>query len=179
MKYRLTSLITHMGSSPNCGHYTAIAQAANGNWYQFDDSYVRSVPPQQAIHSDAYVIIYELDSGNFEKPSSCFNAHYSNNKNNASPLTSMKPSPLSVNSSSNLSKLLSTNSDKTNGIGSSPLTNGNSSSDNQGRPKFLNPFKKAADKLENSNKSAWYSPTPGTSNGINRVATPINVLEKR
>ena len=40
VKYKLVSMITHMGQSVNCGHYTAIALAANGSYYQFDDSSV-------------------------------------------------------------------------------------------------------------------------------------------
>lgn len=40
VKYRLVSMVTHMGHSANCGHYTAIALAANGFYYQFDDSSV-------------------------------------------------------------------------------------------------------------------------------------------
>ena len=33
-KYRLVSLITHVGPSPNCGHYTAIGEAPNGTYYR-------------------------------------------------------------------------------------------------------------------------------------------------
>lgn len=40
VKYRLVSMVTHMGQSINCGHYTAIALAANGSYYQFDDNSV-------------------------------------------------------------------------------------------------------------------------------------------
>jgi ubiquitin carboxyl-terminal hydrolase 36/42 len=39
--YRLVALVTHMGPTVNCGHYTAVAQAPTGNFYQFDDSMVR------------------------------------------------------------------------------------------------------------------------------------------
>lgn len=38
--YKLVALVTHMGPTVNCGHYTAIAQAPSGNFYQFDDSIV-------------------------------------------------------------------------------------------------------------------------------------------
>lgn len=38
----------------------AIAEAANGNMYQFDDSFVRCVSTNTALNSDAYVIIYEM-----------------------------------------------------------------------------------------------------------------------
>lgn len=38
--YKLTSMVTHVGSSVNCGHYTAVAQASAGKYYSFDDSFV-------------------------------------------------------------------------------------------------------------------------------------------
>lgn len=38
--YRLVSLVTHVGQTVGCGHYTAVAQAPSGNFYQFDDSMV-------------------------------------------------------------------------------------------------------------------------------------------
>lgn len=38
--YRLVALVTHMGATVNCGHYTAVAQVSSGNFYQFDDSTV-------------------------------------------------------------------------------------------------------------------------------------------
>lgn len=41
--YRLVALVTHMGPTVSCGHYTAVAQAPSGNFYQFDDSMVRKI----------------------------------------------------------------------------------------------------------------------------------------
>lgn len=41
LTYKLTSMVTHMGSSVNCGHYTAVAQVSSGKYYNFDDSCVR------------------------------------------------------------------------------------------------------------------------------------------
>lgn len=38
--YRLVAMVTHMGPTVNCGHYTAVAQAASGQFYQYDDSMV-------------------------------------------------------------------------------------------------------------------------------------------
>lgn len=68
LRYRFVALVTHLGSSPNCGHYTAIAQAANGNFYQFDDSLVHQVSLTNALNNDAYVIIYELDNKSKKSP---------------------------------------------------------------------------------------------------------------
>lgn len=57
----MVALVTHMGQSPNCGHYTAIAEGANGMYYQFDDQFVYQVSQTSALNNDAYVIIYEMD----------------------------------------------------------------------------------------------------------------------
>lgn len=38
--YKLMSMVTHVGTSVNCGHYTAVAQVSNGQYYCFDDSCV-------------------------------------------------------------------------------------------------------------------------------------------
>lgn len=40
LTYKLTSMVTHMGPSVNCGHYTAVAQVSTGQYYSFDDSCV-------------------------------------------------------------------------------------------------------------------------------------------
>ena len=34
VNYKLVAMITHVGPSPNCGHYTAIGEAAGGQFYQ-------------------------------------------------------------------------------------------------------------------------------------------------
>ncbi len=53
LTYRLVSMITHVGPSPNCGHYTAIGQAGSsdgGQFFQFDDSSVRPIPMGQVCN---------------------------------------------------------------------------------------------------------------------------------
>lgn len=50
--YRLVSLVTHVGQTVGCGHYTAVAQAPTGNFYQFDDSMV-----SVCIYKNKYVYI--------------------------------------------------------------------------------------------------------------------------
>jgi len=59
-RYRLVSLITHVGPSPNCGHYTAIGEAPNGTYYRFDDSSVNTTSVQNVLNTSAYVIFYEM-----------------------------------------------------------------------------------------------------------------------
>lgn len=58
--YRMVSMITHVGPSPNCGHYTAIGEAVNGQFFQFDDSSVRPIPTEQALNTASYVVFYEM-----------------------------------------------------------------------------------------------------------------------
>ncbi|GLH14471.1 Ubiquitin carboxyl-terminal hydrolase 36, partial [Gryllus bimaculatus] len=61
LTYRLVSMVTHMGTSVHCGHYTAIAQTSTGHFYQFDDSAVRPISLNAALETNAYIIIYELE----------------------------------------------------------------------------------------------------------------------
>lgn len=56
------SLVTHLGPSQNCGHYTAIGQAPNGNYYQFDDSCVRPLPLSAVLGTNAYIMFFEKDN---------------------------------------------------------------------------------------------------------------------
>ena len=58
--YVLRSMITHVGPSPNCGHYTAIGEAAGGQFFQFDDAYVKPIALQQVLSTASYVVFYEM-----------------------------------------------------------------------------------------------------------------------
>ena len=60
VQYTLRSMITHIGPSPNCGHYTAIGEANNGQFYQFDDASVRPIQQQQVLRTASYVVFYEM-----------------------------------------------------------------------------------------------------------------------
>ena len=60
LRYKLVSMITHVGPSPNCGHYTAIGEAGAGHLYQFDDSSVRQISQGQALNTASYVVFYEM-----------------------------------------------------------------------------------------------------------------------
>merc|ERR550519_1664356 len=60
VNYKLVSMITHVGPSPNCGHYTAIGEASNGTFFRFDDSSVHPTSVQNALNTSAYVIFYEM-----------------------------------------------------------------------------------------------------------------------
>lgn len=54
-------MVTHLGPSQNCGHYTAIGQAPNSNYYQFDDSCVRPLPLSTVLGTNAYIMFYEKE----------------------------------------------------------------------------------------------------------------------
>ena len=60
IEYKLVSMINHVGPSPNCGHYTSIAEGANGTFYRFDDASVSPTSLQNALNTSAYVIFYEM-----------------------------------------------------------------------------------------------------------------------
>lgn len=56
------SLVTHLGQSQNCGHYTAVGYGPSGSFYQFDDSCVREIPITSVLNTNAYIMFYELCS---------------------------------------------------------------------------------------------------------------------
>ncbi|XP_034481198.1 ubiquitin carboxyl-terminal hydrolase 36 isoform X2 [Drosophila innubila] len=61
LSYRLVSMVTHLGVSQHCGHYTAIGLTEAGSYYNFDDSYVRPIAMQSVCNTNAYIMFYELD----------------------------------------------------------------------------------------------------------------------
>ncbi|XP_034657587.1 ubiquitin carboxyl-terminal hydrolase 36 isoform X1 [Drosophila subobscura] len=61
LTYRLVSMVTHLGVSQHCGHYTAIGLTEPGSYYNFDDSYVRPIAMQSVCNTNAYIMFYELD----------------------------------------------------------------------------------------------------------------------
>lgn len=61
LSYKLVSMVTHLGSSQHCGHYTAIGLTDTGSYYQFDDSSVYPMPLQSVLNTNAYIMFYELE----------------------------------------------------------------------------------------------------------------------
>lgn len=56
--YDLYAVSNHYGGLGG-GHYTAFCRnAEDGNWYEFDDSYVRQVPASSVVTEAAYVLFY-------------------------------------------------------------------------------------------------------------------------
>ncbi|XP_062552663.1 ubiquitin carboxyl-terminal hydrolase 36 isoform X2 [Armigeres subalbatus] len=62
LTYKLVSMVTHLGSTQHCGHYTAIGGTETGTYYVFDDSLVRPITLQNVTSTNAYIIFYELES---------------------------------------------------------------------------------------------------------------------
>ncbi|TMW40624.1 hypothetical protein DOY81_014295, partial [Sarcophaga bullata] len=55
-------MVTHLGASQHCGHYTAIGLTESGTYYNYDDSYVRPISMQNVCNTNAYIIFYEMDT---------------------------------------------------------------------------------------------------------------------
>uniref|UniRef100_A0A182XYZ4 Ubiquitin carboxyl-terminal hydrolase 36 n=1 Tax=Anopheles stephensi TaxID=30069 RepID=A0A182XYZ4_ANOST len=62
LTYRLTSMVTHLGSTQHCGHYTAIGHTDAAGYHVFDDSSVRPIGIQNVMTTNAYILFYELES---------------------------------------------------------------------------------------------------------------------
>lgn len=62
LTYRLVAMVTHLGASQHCGHYTAIGLTDAGGYYQFDDSSVRPISMQNVLNTNTYIIFYELET---------------------------------------------------------------------------------------------------------------------
>uniref|UniRef100_A0A1B0G329 Ubiquitin carboxyl-terminal hydrolase 36 n=1 Tax=Glossina morsitans morsitans TaxID=37546 RepID=A0A1B0G329_GLOMM len=62
LTYRLVSMVTHLGASQHCGHYTAIGLTESGTYYKYDDSCVQPIPVEDVCETNAYIIFYEMDT---------------------------------------------------------------------------------------------------------------------
>lgn len=102
LKYRLVAMITHLGSTPQCGHYTAIGCCQDGSYYQFDDSSVRAMSANNLLNTNPYIIFYEL-----VKPSIAITSlHNNNNENQANRRTFIGPMlPVTLNNKPILSPI--------------------------------------------------------------------------
>ena len=76
VNYKLVAMITHVGPSPNCGHYTAIGEAAGGQFYQVGSQIVSSqillketdICRQYAPHKNTVMSLVLSKSGFFLSP---------------------------------------------------------------------------------------------------------------
>ncbi|KAH8296148.1 hypothetical protein KR054_002351 [Drosophila jambulina] len=95
LTYRLVSMVTHLGVSQHCGHYTAIGSTEAGSYYNFDDSYVRPIAMQSVCNTNAYIMFYELDLSQVSSPAAAARGNGLRLANGHSPL----PVPATVSSS--------------------------------------------------------------------------------
>ncbi|KDR20325.1 Ubiquitin carboxyl-terminal hydrolase 36 [Zootermopsis nevadensis] len=61
LTYHLVALVTHVGSSVHCGHYTAVAETSTGLYYEFDDKSVRPISLSAVLDTNAYIMLYECE----------------------------------------------------------------------------------------------------------------------
>ena len=59
--YDLRGIVNHVGSQ-SYGHYTANCEV-EGQWHNFDDSYVSKVGEDALVSEKAYILFYELKGG--------------------------------------------------------------------------------------------------------------------
>lgn len=67
LTYKLVSMVTHLGLSQNCGHYTAIGCTESGNYYTFDDCIVSPISEEGVLKTNSYIMFYELDQPSSNK----------------------------------------------------------------------------------------------------------------
>lgn len=58
--YRLLATVTHHGSQPGSGHYTADVRQPGGDWLRFDDDKVSRVNFRSVIGEKVYLLFYQL-----------------------------------------------------------------------------------------------------------------------
>lgn len=61
--YALYGVISHMGGGPNSGHYYAHVKAANGRWYEMNDSTVEPERGPPLSMKNAYILFYLREKG--------------------------------------------------------------------------------------------------------------------
>ncbi|XP_018398143.1 PREDICTED: ubiquitin carboxyl-terminal hydrolase 36-like [Cyphomyrmex costatus] len=94
LTYKLMSMVTHMGPSVNCGHYTAIAQVSSGQYYSYDDSCVRPISLNNVLSTNAYIMIFEMENDSQNQQVAKMNG-----------TTSAKSVPTSLSNSTNKSPI--------------------------------------------------------------------------
>ncbi|KAG4078588.1 hypothetical protein HA402_006750 [Bradysia odoriphaga] len=58
-KYKLTSVINHVGRNIYSGHYTTTVCSPDNEFYEFDDTTVRRMNENGVKENDAYILFYE------------------------------------------------------------------------------------------------------------------------
>ena len=66
VKYRLCSVVSHLGEQASQGHYVADCHVGGGHWLRFDDAVVRPLAEEKVLHdarTKGYLLLYEADDG--------------------------------------------------------------------------------------------------------------------
>ena len=59
-EYKLYGMVIHHGRAMDQGHFTAMALAEDGDWYEFNDHRVRRLASSDEVKSQqAYLLVYE------------------------------------------------------------------------------------------------------------------------
>ncbi|ARF10845.1 ubiquitin carboxyl-terminal hydrolase [Hokovirus HKV1] len=65
LKYNLCSIVKHVGSNLQSGHYVCYCKnTVNSMWYKYNDEYVSYIEPEQIIEEtkqDSYILFYHLE----------------------------------------------------------------------------------------------------------------------
>jgi len=67
--YKLYAVLVHSGFSCNSGHYYCYVKAANGIWYEMNDSRVSQVGLQTVLRAQAYLLFYSITGYSTSKTS--------------------------------------------------------------------------------------------------------------
>ncbi|KAM7356838.1 ubiquitin specific peptidase 36 isoform 2-T3 [Cochliomyia hominivorax] len=198
LTYRLVAMVTHLGASQHCGHYTAIGLTESGIYYNYDDICVRQISMQNVCNTNAYIIFYEMDtqppknvtstqvSGAQESVQSIkMNGHtlgcgsqriigpqlppgYNSNTNGSSSVTSSSPSSSLTNGSSKL--ILNRNTTPLSST-SAPATSASSSSNASNSSKIMIHYKNNNTNSSNSNLTNLIKTSAATSSVTSASAT--------
>jgi ubiquitin C-terminal hydrolase len=57
-EYQLSAVVEHLGQSPGGGHYICYVRRFDGTWLKFDDDKVNGIAPEQHLHAQAYLLLY-------------------------------------------------------------------------------------------------------------------------
>lgn len=145
--YRLVSMITHLGSSQQCGHYIAIVVTESGTYYTFDDCYVRSMALPSVYNTNAYIIFYEIEQAN------CNDINCSSAINNSTEKGIDALTDIHRNNSNKLNRTLSPNDHSTNNDISYHLNNATVSVKLDSETHIANSSKKVANKNKHNNRN--------------------------
>jgi len=62
--YKLYGVLVHLGYTSHSGHYYSYVRGPNDVWYKADDQQVNTVPAQDALGQNAYILFYNRVSNN-------------------------------------------------------------------------------------------------------------------